>query len=146
MAATFARVAALFFDKGPVARALDAKTRKVLSKFGAYVRRGAQRSMRTRRGPAPPGRPPHAHGRRQLRKFLFFYYDPRKKSVVVGPVPLPRTARRMIPMTHEYGGTIPRVRLGRLGRKSGGRYPARPYMRPAFGAEIGKVKQWYAEA
>jgi len=48
----------LFFDREAVTSRVDPATRKVLSKFGAFVRRTAKGSIRRRRKAAPPGSPP----------------------------------------------------------------------------------------
>lgn len=151
-----------FFDRGAVAKFLDAKTRKVLSKFGAYVRRRAQTSMKTppkksyaaaarlrkaglgNRSPvSPPGSPPFAHagGKKLLRKLLFFAYDPGKKTVYIGPLRLGRTANQHVPKVLEEGGTIARkLKSGAVKR---GRYRARPFMKPAFDRELGWVAAEY---
>ena len=47
----------LFFDREAVTSRVDPATRKVLSKFGAFVRRTAKGSIRRRRKAAPPGSP-----------------------------------------------------------------------------------------
>lgn len=141
-----------FFDRGTVAKFLDAKTRKVLSKFGAFVRRRAQTSMRSppkksyRGGKSPvssPGSPPFAHagGKKLLRKLLFFAYDATRKQVVIGPLRLGRTADQHVPRVLEEGGTIAR-RL-KSGKTNRGRYRARPFMRPAFAKELGWVAAEY---
>jgi len=44
-----------FFSREKVKRSVDAGTRKVLSKFGAFVRQRAKTSIRKRKGTSPPG-------------------------------------------------------------------------------------------
>ena len=44
-----------FFDSDKVQKAVDRTERKVLSKYGSYVRRTARSSMRKRKGPSKPG-------------------------------------------------------------------------------------------
>jgi len=51
----------LFFDRQAVISKVDAATRRVLSRFGAFVRQRAKSSIRKRRNPAPPGSPPSSH-------------------------------------------------------------------------------------
>jgi hypothetical protein len=145
--------------------AADRKTHKVLSKFGAYVRRRSQTSMKSggeypskaepdspgKRGRkrkeftvSRPGQPPRTHGKRLLRKLIEFAYDPAKKTVVIGPYRLGRTAAQHVPRTHEVGGVI------RLKKKDGttktGHYRPRPYMKPAFDREIVWVAEEYRKA
>lgn len=120
-----------FFDRDKVQAAMDRETHRALSRFGAFVRRRAQTSMRKRKGPSSPGTPPNAHANPLLRKLLFFSYDRHAKTVVVGPVAL--RAGSLVPRVQEYGGAMP--------KRGGGaaRYPARPFMRPAFAAELGRL-------
>lgn len=149
-----------FFDREKVQNALDKGTARVLSKFGAFVRTRAQRSLRTRKQASAPGSPPSSH-EGSLKKFLFFTYEPTAKTVVIGPV-LRRTVfgSKTVPQLMEEGGTVGAGAGGRTvlvrrkpGREAGtGRfvaggfdrvrvaggvkYPARPFMKPAFDAEL----------
>ena len=118
-----------FFDRAAVQKSVDKATRKVFSKFGAFVRQRARTSIRKRKGTSPPGGPPYSHVG-LLRRFIFFAYDAQKKSVVIGPT-LTRegsTAPRLL----EHGGD------GTVATKKGpkpARYRPRPFMGPAFAAE-----------
>ena len=94
----------LFFDKKAVRDKVDAGTRRVLSKFGAFVRRTARSSIRKRKKTSSPGSPPSSHTG-LLKKFIFFGYDPRKDSVVIGPVRLTQKGRGEAPSLLEYGGS-----------------------------------------
>jgi hypothetical protein len=151
-----------FFDRAKVQKAADKATRDVLSKFGAYVRQRAKTSMR--RAPAPygkvvrdrksgspvylpngqvkttlvfkysrPGDPPYARSG-LLKRFIFFSFDSARKSVVIGPTKLDGWPNSTIPLTHEYGGTI--AFKNKKGRQVTKKYPARPYMQPAFDKEL----------
>lgn len=78
---------ALFFDRAAVTGAVDKATRKVLSRFGAFVRRRARSSIRKRKKVSQPGQPPS--GRTGLlKRLLFFAFEPRRQSVVIGPAAL----------------------------------------------------------
>ncbi len=44
-----------FFDTKEIRSKVSAATRKVLSRFGAFVRQTAKQSMKKKAGPAPPG-------------------------------------------------------------------------------------------
>lgn len=123
-----ASVKRLFFDKKTVLSAVDVGTRKVLSKFGAFVARRSQTSLRRKKGTSAPGTVPYSHTDK-LRDGILFSFDPATRSVVIGPI--------------VFGaGTAPRLlERGGVGTVNGHRavYPRRPFMRPAFDAELGKV-------
>ncbi|NLX60072.1 MAG: hypothetical protein GXY74_13420 [Phycisphaerae bacterium] len=122
-----------FFDRKAVMSKVDAATRKVLSKFGAFVRQSAKSSIRKRKKPAPPGSPPSSHVG-LLKKFIFFGYDPSagRGSVVIGPARLNQKGRGEAPPLLEYGGKTTLIRRGKKKRTT---YKARPYMGPAFEKE-----------
>jgi hypothetical protein len=122
-----------FFDRDKVKRSVDAGTRRVLSKFGAFVRQRAKTSIRKRQGTSPPGQPPYSHVG-LLRQFILFAYDPQRKSVVIGPTLLKEGSQA--PRLLEYGGTAV---IEDRGRKRRARYRSRPFMRPAFEAEQPKL-------
>jgi hypothetical protein len=116
-----------FFDRKAVLSRLDKGVKQALSKFGAFVRRRAQTSIRKRKGVSAPGSPPSSHVG-TLKKLIFFSYDPGRKSVVIGPVL--KSGSSDAPKLLEHGGA---------GRR--GKYIARPFMRPAFAAELPKAPQ-----
>lgn len=112
-----------FFDRPAVERKADAATRRVLSRMGAFVRRRAQSSIKTKRGPSAPGSPPHAHrsyesdprkdrtGKSRTRYFfrdsILFALDPSGPSVVVGPFLFNKSPTNpAVPQLHEFGGTL----------------------------------------
>jgi len=121
----------LFFDRQAVISKVDAATRRVLSTFGAFVRRSAKSSIRKRKKAAPPGQPPSSHTG-LLKKFIFFGYDAARQSVVIGPTRLNQKGRGEAPPLLEYGG---KTTLKRGGKKRRVTYQARPYMGPAFEKE-----------
>jgi len=128
-----------FFDKGKVRALMSIKTRRALEIAGALIRRTARQSMQyvtsvaeqerriaegTRkqkvrlRSVSAPGEPPRAvRPHPWIREFLYYAYDPARRSVVVGPVRLPRT-RINVPQLHEFGGQAV-VRSRRRIRKLG---------------------------
>lgn len=132
----------LFFDRQAVISRVDPATRKVLSKFGAFVRRTAKGSIRHRKSPAPPGSPPSSH-MGLLKKFIFFGFDPEQNSVVIGPTRLNRRGRGEAPSLLEYGG---QTTLARRGRRVRATYPARPYMGPAFEKEQPKLPAMWRDS
>lgn len=78
------------------------------------------------RAASRPGEPPRSQVG-TLRKFLFFSYDPRSESVVVGPARTPADDQDA-PQTLEFGGTAER-----RGRRVS--VAPRPYMGPALTQE-----------
>lgn len=122
-----------FFDRAIVQQAVDRAQRKVLSKFGAFVRQRARTSIRKRKGTSSPGGPPFSHVG-LLRKFILFAYDPARQSVVIGPTLLREGSQA--PKLLEHGGeTILETKRGR----KRARYRPRPFMGPAFEAEQEKL-------
>jgi hypothetical protein len=125
----------MFFTSKAVLSATDRATRRVLSKFGAYVRRTAKSSIRKRKAISRPGKPPSSHTG-LLKRFILFGYDPAKRSVVIGPLRLTRDGRGDAPQALEEGGTSRTVRRGRKKRV---KIKARPYMGPAMEKEKPKL-------
>jgi len=139
-------VKGLFFDRKAVQNAADRATRRVLSRFGAFVRRGARSSIRKRKKPSEPGRPPSSHTG-LLKRFIFFGYEPRRRSVVIGPVRLNQMVGDA-PAALEHGGTS-RVVTG--SRRRGRRVRSvtirpRPFMGPAFEREMPKLPAKWANS
>ena len=134
-----ARVKSAFFDRAAVQAAMDAATLKTLSRFGAFVRRRAQTSMRRAGAVSQPGNPPSSHAG-QLRDLLYFAWDNSTRSVVIGPIPF---RDGVAPKLLEEGGEIIDRLRGRSVRKV---YRARPYMKPAFDAELAKMPQRFKDA
>lgn len=98
-----------FFTASNIVMALDAAERKQLGRIGAYIRRGAIWSLRRRKKPAPPGKPPSVHSRHvfaTLRNILYVYRAS-THSVIVGPVGIGKhTDGKTVPEIHEHGATI----------------------------------------
>jgi len=132
----------LFFDRQAVISRVDSATRKVLSKFGAFVRRTAKGSIRNRRKASPPGSPPSSHTG-LLKKFIFFGYDPGQRSVVIGPTRLDRRGHGQAPSLLEHGGQTTLVRRDKRERAT---YRARPYMGPAFAQEQPKLPAMWRDS
>lgn len=165
----------MFFDRAGVIKATEERERRVLSQIGAFVRRSARTSLRKRRKPSDPGSPPSVRtsdARVTLRN-IQFSYEPRRQSVVIGPVMfnqvnMSTTTRSNIPVPelHEFGGSVEilesRFRL-RDGRRTAWRrrdlrrsvregveyrrrravYQPRPFMRPALDANASKIMELF---
>lgn len=143
MPRSFATITSQFFDSGKVQKTLDRKTLRVLSKFGAFVRRSAQFSMRSGKGTARPGQPPFAHGGKELKRLLFFSYDALTKTVFIGPIRFDSAKMRGVPRLMEKGGEISKkVKSGQSLRL---KYKPHPFMEPAFIKNIGWVTAEYSK-
>ena len=133
----------MFFDRKAVTSRLDRATRKVLSRFGAFVRTSARHSIRKRKRVSAPGEPPSSHTG-LLRRFIFFGYDRDRRSVVIGPQRLNQKVGDA-PHALEYGGTSSVVEGLRSRRKKRRiRIAARPFMGPAFERENPKLPAMWA--
>lgn len=124
-----------FFDTDNVIKLVDASMRKSLSRFGAFVRTRSRSSIRKRKRASNPGEPPSSHTG-ILKRFIFFSYDAKNKSVVVGPTPL--RSDSTAPELLEHGGAgITSKFINRRGQeRRRGQWRARPFMKPAFDAEL----------
>lgn len=149
-----------FFSSQAVIKAVDAATRRVLSRFGSYVRQRARSSIkkapkidastgaklrgRRRTGQrvedaaSQPGRSPYGHGSQVLKRFIFFAYDPGRKSVVIGPARVGGTVDSDSLPALEYGGPST-IESRRGGPRRRIRIEARPFMGPAFDEEVRRL-------
>lgn len=140
----------VFFDSKIVVDTVDANVRKAMSKAGAFIRRSAQSSIKYTNGIAQAGSPPHAHRSRgytkkkvkggvttfqnasPLRELIFFGWDARTKSVVVGPTPF--RGKTEAPPLLEFGGTF--AKNGKAMK-----YAPHPFMGPALKANVSKFPE-----
>jgi len=136
---------AIFFDRKAVRSAVDRTARRVLSRFGAFVRRAAKSSIRKRKRASAPGEPPSSHTG-LLKQFIFFGYDRDRRSVVIGPQRLNQKIGDA-PAALEHGGmsTVIEGLRGRR-RKRKVKIAARPYMGPAFEQERPKLAAMWRDS
>jgi len=132
----------MFFDSKAVRSAVDRTTRRVLSRFGAFVRRTARSSIRKRKRTSRPGQPPSSHTG-LLRRFIFFGYEPAKRSVVIGPARLSRQGRGEAPHLLEYGGS---TKVEHRGKRRRTEVRPRPFMQPAFDKEQPKLAAMWRDS
>ena len=136
---------AMFFDRAAVLSAAGKATRKVFSKFGAFVRTGARHSLRRRKGISDPGEPPSSHTG-LLKKFILFGYERQRRSVVIGPMRLNQKVGDA-PEALEYGGVATVVEGSRRNRRKRRiTIAARPFMGPAFEREQPKLPAMWADS
>ena len=130
----------LFFDRPAVTNAVDRAERRVLSRFGAFVRRGARSSIRKRQTTSQPGSPPSSHVG-LLKRNIFFVYEPHRGNVVIGPILLNKGTDA--PALLEHGGSVTRRRRKKRVRMT---YRPRPFMGPAFEREKPKLPQMWRDS
>ncbi len=174
------KVKSLFLDAVRVKRAVDAGTRRALSKSGAFIRQTARRSLRPRRrmklsempdemreryrrtpgrdargkfvtgGPkrklpwasSKPGQPPRVRKGSPLKELLFYTYDPKAHSVVIGPVGFKSNPA---PETLEHGGrTRIRKRVKGKPQTRTAKVQPRPFMGPALAKERPQLPRRWA--
>ena len=128
----------LFFDSAAVRKMLDEQSRRALSRAGAFIRQRAKTSIRSRRTVSAPGSPPSSHTG-DLKRLIWFVYDPGSQSVVIGPV---RFKQGEAPNLLEFGGTAKRQHRG--GKSAIATYRPRPFMGPALEKEIPKLSALWA--
>jgi hypothetical protein len=145
MANSLFKVKQTFFDSKAVVGAVDRAERRVLSKFGAYVRRTARSSIRTRKRMSRPGEPP-TNRTGMLKRFIFFGYDRMRASVVIGPMRL-NSKRGDAPEALEHGGSsiVTAYRRKRVVRKRMN-IRARPFMGPALAKEQPKLPDMWRDS
>ena len=94
----------MFFDRPKVMRAVRDGSKSVYARFGAFIRTSARSSIRQRKRVAAAGSPPSSHDGR-LRDFIFFGYDDRTETTVVGPALFKRQSPTA-PNLLEFGGQV----------------------------------------
>ena len=146
----------IFFDRDRIVRAMDAKTKKVLSSTGAFARTVMRRGMRKRKKISQPGEYPSAH-EGSLRRLVYFGYDEPTQSLVVGPtlfrskVGVGIGTASTVPELVNYGGLVFRQTTRALHRKgkrvivSGGVqkhfYRPRPFVGLTFPKAVAKLRE-----
>jgi hypothetical protein len=142
----FVNVKQLFFDRPAVQNAMDRATNQALSRFGAYVRSDAKRSLRKAGPRTPPSTPPAPPRSRSglLKASILFAYEREKRTVVIGPVKLPRMIYDDNLIMLEYGGKRRMKHYSHGNRRSSiATYKARPFMRPAYDKNIDNAHKLY---
>lgn len=132
----------LFFDRKAVRDATTRAERKVLSKFGAFVRTRARTSIRRRRAISEPDTPPSSHVG-LLRQHIYFVYEPQRHNVIIGAARLNGPIGNA-PEALEHGGES-EAAFFRQGKRQTRKINVRPrpFMQPAFDAELPRLdKLW----
>jgi hypothetical protein len=139
-----------FFDRQIVIDAVGRAGAKNLSKAGSFIQRSARSSLRRRKKVSPPGEPPSVHTKDRVAtlKNIWFVFEPRQRSVVVGPLKLNGSRlegsnRSTVPALHELGGFA--VVTSRK-QKRRAKYARRPFMGPAMERELPKFVGLWANS
>jgi hypothetical protein len=133
-----------FFDRPKVISAIGRKNAAVLARTGGFARKVMQRGMRRSARVSAPQAFPHAHGGRGnslLRDLIFFGYEDRLRSVVIGPVLVNPdhsilSGKKRVPRLVNEGGVI-RRRVSEVSRSGRNRvvkivtqrYRPRPFVK-----------------
>ncbi len=126
----FLKVKKSFFDRTLITDPIERASVANLGRFGSFVRTRSSQSIRKRKAISEPGSPPSRH-KGFINKAILFAYDAGRKSVVIGPVQFGQTGQGAKVL--EEGG-VQVVGVLRKGRPLV--YRARPFMKPAFDAEL----------
>ena len=124
----------LFFDRQKVQSAVSRAERRVLSKFGSFVRQDSKQRIRRRKRSSSPGESP-TNRTGLLKRHIYFVFSPETRSVVIGPVLLNRSTG--VPETLEHGGEITIETKRRQSFRVDIEAP--PFMGPAFQQELPKL-------
>mgnify|MGYP007059608866 CR=1 FL=1 len=124
----------LFFDRQKVLSQVRRAERRVLSKFGAYVRQDARQRIRRRKRPSQPGESP-TNQTGLLKRHVYFVFDPERRAVVIGPARLSNGSDAPPPLAGR-GQTTLGTAAGHSVRVV---LEAGPSMGPAFHQELPKV-------
>ena len=135
------------FDDKRIEGMMDRADRRNLSRAGAFTRATARQSIRKRKKPSKPGKPPSSHIG-TLRNLIFFAWDPWTHTMVVGPFRTPPSSaprrRRTVMVDRktgaevlEKGGRVIRMipKYAHKRRKRGARQRS--------GAEVRRIQQYY---
>ena len=135
------QVKGLFFDRQAIQSAVSRTERKVLSRFGAFVRQDAKQRIQRRKRASRAGESP-TNRTGLLKRHIYFLFDPDRRSVVIGPVRLNRSTDA--PRTLEHGGEI--VIETKPNDKVEVEIKPRPYMGPAFEKEQSQLPSLWKDS
>jgi hypothetical protein len=135
------QVKGLFFDRQSIQSAVSRTERKVLSRFGAFVRQDAQQRIQRRKRASKPGEAP-TNRTGLLKRHIYFVFEPERRSVVIGPARLNRSTDA--PQTLEHGGEV--VIETKANDKVEVEIKPRPYMGPAFEKEQSQLPSLWKDS
>lgn len=117
------------FDASTILWPTNRFVKKLLHRFGGYVRNTQRNSMKRANDPphgprkrSKPGNPPLRHAANpDIKETVFYYVDPHRKDVIIGMVLLQtksRVGEMPMPGVLEYGGEA-LIYSGRWNRRTG---------------------------
>lgn len=140
-----------FFTSSAVTKKVKPAARKVLSKFGSYVRQTARQSIKNKKRSVASQPPANRTGK--LKRFIYFGYDTNKNSVIIGPAKLTNTVSDTALISLEEGGStdilthsFDKARGKHSVQRSRVFVAARPFMKPAFDKELPKVPSMWKDS
>ena len=117
----------------------------------SFVARHGRRCVAAKRV-SEPGQPPSVHTQDRVAtlKNIWFVFERRRASVVVGPLRLNGSTlrgsnRSTVPELHELGGSAV-LESRKTKRRRRARYAARPFMGPAMKRELPKFEGLWANS
>ena len=135
------QVKGLFFDRQAIQSAVSRSERKVLSRFGAFVRQDALQRIQRRKRPSRAGESP-TNRTGLLKRHIYFLFDPDRRSVVIGPARLNRSTDA--PRTLEHGGEITIETKSKETIEV--EIAPRPFMGPAFEKEQSQLPSLWRDS
>lgn len=149
------QVKGMFFDRALMDKTMDRTKLKFLSKAGAFVMTRARQSIRPSKKESKSGEPPRAHGKKLLKRNIFFGLDKAADTTLVGPIRLNQPTFAVeptsgpVPSILEHSGTVRIHEVFKLGkwrpmrpgdtglpvRTRSHQMQARPFMQPALDHE-----------
>ena len=118
-----------FFDVNSLTSRIERSWARAMKRAGRLIMFEAMDTMKhIKKGVSAPGAFPHRHSKTKVSlRRIWYDYDPRTKTVVVGPAKFKNDDTSNL---IEFGGT--RVIKQRRGRVRKVRYRARPFMGPSL--------------
>ena len=135
------QVKGLFFDRQAIQSSVSRTERKVLSRFGAFVRQDAKQRIQRRKRPSREGESP-TNRTGLLKRHIYFLFDPDRRSVVIGPARLNRSTDA--PRTLEHGGEITIETKSKESVEV--EIAPRPFMGPAFEKEQSQLPSLWRDS
>jgi len=127
-----------FFDVNSLTSRVERSWARAMKRAGRIVQWEAMDTMKhIKKGTSAPGAFPFRHSKTKVSlRRIWYDYDPRTKTVVVGPAKFKNDDTSNL---IEFGGT--RVVRRRAGRVRKMRYRARPFMKPSLDKKRDEIKK-----
>jgi len=133
-------------DRAKIMASVDEASARAKARFGAFVRQRGKNNTRARKKVSKPGQTPSGHTMK-IHEQIVFMVEP--DNVVIGPLLWNAARSRTTLSALEHGGDsliFQAARRGRPAKTTPIHVLARPYMQPAFDAEVEKSPKLWEEA